>query len=520
MRQSISLVIAIILASAIVATSVALTYVSINQLRQALESEYIRSVESNYNALLLMVHAKHPGEWSIVNGEMYKGTSPVADWQDFIDDIAQATGGVYSVFAGSTRIATNVHQDGKRQLGTQISEAVAEQVLHKGNKFEGTANVLGIPHHTVYLPIRDKSQQIIGVIATGIPISALDAAIAKTTRGIILWSVIVSIIAVVIAFVITRSYIIIPLQKVSSVVSMVANGDLTPRIKLRSRNEIGVLATNVDLMTQSLNSLVGTVSKIATDLGAHSEELAAASEEVAASSQDMASTSAQVAASVAQGSASTVEVASTASSMSDNARHGEVAAQSALEMMSKVSSLSISTDTAMVSLANQTQEIAVITEEIRNIADQTNLLALNAAIEAARAGEHGRGFAVVADAVRQLAQQSSAATKQIGSIIAAIIDGTTTATKAVSNVSAAINQAEKTVTTASLALGDISKRVSELSLSIKEVATGSDQASQGAEHLAASIQEVSATSQEMASAAQGLAHMAEKLQQEVARFVI
>ncbi|OHC83854.1 MAG: histidine kinase, partial [Sideroxydans sp. RIFOXYB12_FULL_59_6] len=209
------------------------------------------------------------------------------------------------------------------------------------------------------------------------------------------------VIAIMFAVWVTRS-ITRPLNEAVGVANSLAEGDLTVRIKVDSKDETGQLLASMQAMTEKLSQVIGEVRGSA-------DALSSASEEVSATAQSMSQASSEQAASVEETSASVEQMSASINQNAENAKVTNGMADNASTQANEGGRAVKDTVSAMKSIADK---IGIIDD----IAYQTNLLALNAAIEAARAGEHGKGFAVVAAEVRKLAERSQVAAQEIGEV--------------------------------------------------------------------------------------------------------
>ncbi|RJP30471.1 MAG: methyl-accepting chemotaxis protein [Candidatus Omnitrophota bacterium] len=283
-----------------------------------------------------------------------------------------------------------------------------------------------------------------------------------------------------------------PLQSSASFAQMVAEGDLTQRIQVRSKDEVGVLTT-------ALNQMVEKTSEMIKGIQQSAEQVASSSEELSASSQNLANSATEQAAHLEETSASIEQLGSSIRQNSENAKKtNEVTVKAAKEAESGGQAV-LETVKAMKKIADQ---ITVIDE----IADQTNLLALNAAIEAARAGEMGKGFAVVAVEVRKLAERSQQAAKEISTL----------AKNSVVQAEDAGNLIQQVVPE----IQNASKLMEEISSACAEQTRGATQIRETVTQLDQVTQQNSATSEESASASEELAAQAQMLQEMVSHFKI
>ena len=340
------------------------------------------------------------------------------------------------------------------------------------------------------------------------------------TRMVAIISVVVSILIGIFLMMMIKRTITRPLQQVTKAVEIVSNGDLSQEdINYKSKDEIGILTTGVNMMKENLRRLIQNIQSNAEHLSAAAEELSASTEEVTATNENISS---QVATTskVTEGSAKAANESAIATDETAQGVHRIAEAVQTLNLASTnargistngVSILGqaksqmdvISNSTSLVNqlvdkLAKQTEEIEKITGVITDITDQTNLLALNASIEAARAGEHGKGFAVVAEEVSKLADQSKESANLIVALTQEIKADTKNVEKAVENSLISVQDGVQIIVDAGTSFATISEAINTMTSQIEDVSATAEQLSAGAEQVSASVQEISSGTQQTA----------------------
>ncbi|WP_332876499.1 methyl-accepting chemotaxis protein [Massilia sp. S19_KUP03_FR1] len=275
----------------------------------------------------------------------------------------------------------------------------------------------------------------------------------------------------------TRS-IILPLRQAVEVAKTVASGDLSRRIDVQGRDETGQLLQALQDMNDSLVQIVEEVRESTDTIGT-------ASSEIAAGNLDLSSRTEEQASALEQTAASMEELTSTVKHNAENARQANqmaaAAATIALQGGAAMEQVVVTMDAIHVS----SRKIAEIIGVIDSIAFQTNILALNAAVEAARAGEQGRGFAVVAAEVRNLAQRSATAGREIKVLIdASVIQ---------------VSDGGKQVAAAGQTMEQIVGSVARVTDIIAEIMTASVEQSSGIEQINAAIAQMDSVTQQNAA---------------------
>jgi methyl-accepting chemotaxis protein len=310
------------------------------------------------------------------------------------------------------------------------------------------------------------------------------------------------------------------------------DGDLTKRLEVESRDELGELAKWFNRFMEKLHHIVLQVVQSAEQVASASEEISATATQSADSARTQSDQTHQVASATQEMSATVQQVSENSHRATDSARkaaqaarHGGEVVEQTLTTMRRIADSSKNVAARIVELGKSSQQIGKIVAVINDIADQTNLLALNAAIEAARAGAQGRGFAVVADEVRKLAERTTKATQEIAVMIESIQAETKNAVEAMELGSRDVQVGVEKTSASGDALKEIIEMAEQVGEMISQIATAAAQQSTATEEINARISEISSSTQassvaatETAKACNGLSSLATDLHNLVGQF--
>lgn len=300
------------------------------------------------------------------------------------------------------------------------------------------------------------------------------------------------LVGLLIAWFISRQ-ITAPLTHTLTIAERIATGDLTMNVSTSRRDELGQLLNAMAKMNGNLHQMID-------DIRVGVGQISTAASEIVAGNTDLSSRTEQQAAAVEQTAASMEQLTATVKQNADNANHANKLVVNASQTAKQGGEQVGHVVQTMVDIEQSSKRIAEITSVINSIAFQTNILALNAAVEAARAGEQGRGFAVVAGEVRNLAQRSSQAAKEIEGLIS----------ESVSQIS----QGANLVTNAGKTMNNIVKSVTQVHDIMGEIATASEEQSRGIAQVSQAIAEMDGTTQQNAALVEQSAAAANSLEEQ------
>jgi methyl-accepting chemotaxis protein len=311
------------------------------------------------------------------------------------------------------------------------------------------------------------------------------------------------LLGAIFAFLVTRS-ITHPIREAVKVAQTVAGGNLTSRIIVSSKDETGQLMLALKEMNDSLAQTVSGVQKAA-------DSVAAAAGEISSGNIDLSQRTEEQASSLEETASSMEELTATVKQNAGNAKQASQLAMNASGEAAKGGEVVTQVVTTMRAISDGSKKMGDIISIIEGIAFQTNILALNAAVEAARAGEQGRGFAVVASEVRNLAQRSAAAAKDIKDLIDASVNN-------VENGSQLVDHAGKTMEEIVKAIKRVTDVMAEIAASSDEQSAGIEQVSQAITQMDRVTQQNAALVEEAAAAAASLQEQGQQLRQAVSVF--
>ncbi|MDY6822318.1 MAG: methyl-accepting chemotaxis protein [Thermodesulfobacteriota bacterium] len=470
----------------------------------------------------------------------------------FSNAMADLTGTNVNIYAShgpllaGTMAASLDDETVKALADIKPAPGAAGEILHKELRFDGSGD-----YFAGLLPLVSTTPA--GQVAILSAMVSTAQARQNTIQIVFLMAtIIVGIGCVFVPFGLfaTRQTLIKPILRIVNGLKAIAHGegDLTGRLTVTSKDEIGDLARWFNAYLDSMGTMIRNISGHASSLDQSAEDLSALSNQMAGGADDVSGQANAVSKAATQMSN---RINAVASAMEESSATLDTIAASAEEMTATIADIANHTGTAssvtakavketqnasaiIDELGHSAQEIGMVTETITEISEKTNLLALNATIEAARAGEAGKGFAVVAGEIKNLARQTADATEQIKHKISGIQNSTAVTVASNEKILDVINEVNTIVSSIATAIEEqsqttreIASNVSQASQAIQETNTDIAESSMVAEKIADQIYHVNQAAAEMSqssdnvkSSALGLRELAGYLKDMVGRFKV
>ena len=377
---------------------------------------------------------------------------------------------------------------------------------------------------------------VLGVVSMKVSLDSVESEVAAFRLKIAGVALAALGALLVIIYLLTRHFVTAPLEELRKGLRDIASGegDLTRRLPVKGKDEVGQSALVFNEMMENFNQLVRQVRDSASQVSARVAALSDNTDRVSQSSHLQNEKSNEAAAAVEQ-------LVSSISSIAQSAEHVQHQSQESLARANEGSrNLTVllgemdvveravkEMATSVNDFVRNTESITLMTREVKDIADQTNLLALNAAIEAARAGEQGRGFAVVADEVRKLAEKSSRSASEIDTITATLSAQSIAVRRSIEEGLEHLASSQSAVATVSSVLQATNGSVTEVGHGLDAIASATEQQRRVSGDVEASIEAIAGMArdntgavEQTAGAAHDLKRLAEGLASMVGRFKV
>ncbi|MEM8511713.1 methyl-accepting chemotaxis protein [Massilia sp. MP_M2] len=456
-----------------------------------LATEWRQGVAVNRVSTIARFKSTSPADEKYHEQEMKAVSANVSKVQEELESLVKSAEGKTLIAAVAARRtayidARNTAYKLKRELGPdspQVQAHFEQKVMPEMIAYTESVNKVAAFQQMLFKTANDH-------------IEVLDR---SARRSLIVLALVALVVSIVLGVMLARS-ITTPLRRAVALARQVAAGDLTTDIRAESRDEVG------DLL-DALSSMSTNLRKTVTEVRAGTENIVTASRQISTGNMDLSSRTEQQAGSLEETASSMEELTSTVRQNADNAREANVLAKNASQIAAHGGQVVSQVVSTMASINASSKKIGDIIAVIDGIAFQTNILALNAAVEAARAGEQGRGFAVVASEVRNLAQRSAAAAKEIRGLISDSVTKVDAGERLVGEAGATMQEIVQGIGRVTDIMADIASASAEQSTGIEQVNEAITQMDGMTQQNAALVEEAAAASAALQEQATTLAQL-------------
>ncbi|HPI90575.1 MAG TPA: methyl-accepting chemotaxis protein [Spirochaetota bacterium] len=350
----------------------------------------------------------------------------------------------------------------------------------------------------IIIPIKNEKYRFI----TGITVGKKD--ISDEARGMAVSMIILGLVAIIIAGTVVYFVIISrlsPLEGCRDVIKEMANGNLSVRYAGKyNQDEIGDIV-------QSLNQAMDQFEKTISGIIVASQNVAQAVEQIATGNQNLSQRTSEQASSLEEIASTIEEAAATINQNAENANQAREMTEDGAKKSTESNKIAVEAVNSIIEMNESSKKISDIIAVINEIAFQTNLLALNAAVEAARAGDQGRGFAVVSGEVRNLAQRSGNAAKEIENLIKDTVSKVDNSTELVNKTGIVLKEIEVSAKNTAQLINEIASASMEQKQGINQINNAIAEMDNMTQQNASLVEETASASEEMANQAQELLEM-------------
>ena len=373
------------------------------------------------------------------------------------------------------------------------------------------------------------------IIGSGIYLDDVAEEFFATSTAIIITAIVLFLVMTIMIITISKS-ITLPLSQTLDALHDISkgDGDLTQRLKVRGKDELGELAQSFNVFVEKIADLVRNVNQNVNAAVATSGELVNINDGAKNIIDEQNDQTTRVAQAIDEMTVTIQDIARNTEAAAQEASEGQEAILTGQRVFvstaDEIKSLAVNINSAadvIQNLAKETESIGGVLDVIGTIAEQTNLLALNAAIEAARAGEQGRGFAVVADEVRTLANRTQQSTAEIQNMIHRLQSGASSAVNVISSSVSMSEHSASEVNEANEALNKIISSIANLNDMNTLIASAAEQQSVTVIEISRSVNEISSLSetstqkmQESVTFAESIAGSSKKLDEQIKQFKV